>query len=95
MSILTSNETSELTSVRTSVSPWALMAVACVLVGFSGGVRFWRDQQFQAIARESSVCPFPLEDLNRSMDTWHSDKIMDGKLDPEIARLAGSSDHIV
>ena len=95
MSILTSNETSERASVRSSVSPWALMAVACVLVGVSGGVRFWRDYQFQAIARESSVCPFPLEDLNRSMGTWHSDKNMDGKLDPEIARVAGSSDHIV
>ena len=95
MSSLTTNETSELDSVRTSASPWALMAVTCVLVGISGGVRFWRDLQFQTRAKESSVCPFALKDLNRSLGTWQSDEKMDGKLAPEIARIAGSSDHIV
>ncbi len=95
MSGLTTNETSEPDRVRAAASPWALMAVSCVLVGISGGVRFWRDLQFQTIARESSVCPFPLEDLNRSLGTWRSDPKMDDELPPEIARIAGSSDHIV
>jgi Protein of unknown function (DUF3485) len=95
MSIVATNETAELDSVRTSVSPWALMAVTCVLVGISGGVRFWRDLRFQSMDRESSVCPFSLKDLNRSLGTWQSDEKMDGKLAPEIARIAGSSDHIV
>ncbi len=94
MSIHTANEASE-ARVRSSVSPWALMAVTCVLVGVSGGVRFWRDQQFQSIAKESSVCPFPLRDLSRSLGTWQSDEKMDGKLAPEIARVAGSSDYVV
>ena len=72
-----------------------LMAVTCVLVGMSGGFRFWRDLQFQTAAKESAVCPFPLDDLSRSLGTWRSDEKLDGKLAPEIARIAGSTDHAV
>jgi len=66
-----------------------------MLLGISGGVRFWRDRQFSTLAQENATCPFPLEDLPRDLKDWTADKGSDGRLDPEIARIAGSSDHII
>jgi hypothetical protein len=82
-------------SSKASVSPWALMAVTCILLGISGGVRFWRDLKFSMLAEESRACPFPLKDLPKSMGHWHAIDGSDSQLDPEIARIAGSSDHII
>jgi hypothetical protein len=109
MSILTKNVTTGLASplkgsstgdikqgsTKASVSPWALMAVTCILLGISGGVRFWRDLKFKTLAQESTTCPFPLKDLPRSLGSWHSVEGSDKELDPEIARIAGSSDHVI
>jgi hypothetical protein len=110
MSILTKNATTRLasplnesptgdmkqpSSKKASVSPWALMVVTCILLGISGGVRFWRDLKYRALAQESTACPFPLEDLPRSMGSWHAVEGSDSKLDPEIAQIAGSSGHII
>jgi hypothetical protein len=109
MSILTKNVTLGLASPmnesptgemkqlgsNASISPWALMAVTCILLGISGGVRFWRDLKYRTLAQESTVCPFPLKDLPNSMGSWHAVEGSDGKLDPDIARLAGSTDHII
>jgi Protein of unknown function (DUF3485) len=82
-------------SSRASVSPWALMAVTCMLLGISGGVRYWRELKFSTLAQESATCPFPLEDLPRDFKDWTSVKENDSQLDPQIARIAGSSDHII
>jgi hypothetical protein len=71
------------------------MAVACVLLGISGGIRFWREWQFQALAKGSAACPFPLDDLPRSLGSWRSNPGSDGQLDPEVAQLAGSSKNII
>jgi hypothetical protein len=80
---------------RTSISPWALMAITCMLLGISGGVRFWRDLQFKTLAEENATCPFPLADLPRDFKDWSVVEGSDSHLDPEIARIAGSSDHIM
>jgi hypothetical protein len=79
---------------KISVSPWALMMLTCILLGISGGVRFWRDLQFKTLAQESTTSPFPLKELPKSIGSWHAVEGSDRELDPEIARLAGSSDHI-
>jgi hypothetical protein len=71
------------------------MVITCVLLGMSGGFRFWRDLQFQTIEQEGSTCPFPLSELPNVLGNW---KVLEGsetQLDPEIARIAGSSDHVV
>jgi hypothetical protein len=47
------------------------------------------------LAQENATCPFPLEDLPRDLKDWTSVKELDSRLDPEIARIAGSSDHII
>jgi hypothetical protein len=109
MSILTENVTTGLTSplnespvgdtkqrgFKVTVSPWALMAVTCILLGISGGIRFWRDLKFKTLAQENTACPFPLKELPRSIAGWHAVEGSDKMLDPEIARIAGSSDHFI
>ena len=71
------------------------MVVACLLLGISGGIRFWREQQFAALAAESGSPPFQLNELPRTLGDWRSEEGPDGQLDPQVARIAGSSDHIV
>ncbi len=80
---------------RATVSPVWWAAIACTLLLCSAGVRHWRDLQFAGLNRESETCPFPLNDLPRNLGNWNSSPEDDGKLDPEIADLAGSSDHII
>jgi Protein of unknown function (DUF3485) len=82
-------------TTKTLVSPWIWMVIACMLLGISGGIRFWRDRQFQSLAEESASCPFPLSEFPETLGTWHVIDGSDSQLDPEIARVAGSSDHII
>ena len=37
-------------TARVVVSPWTWMAVTCLILGISGGLRFWRERQFTALA---------------------------------------------
>jgi hypothetical protein len=71
------------------------MTLACLLLGISGGVRFWRDWQFAALAATIDRPPFNLAEIPRTMGDWVSRVDEDGQLDPEVAVLAGSSDYIV
>jgi hypothetical protein len=71
------------------------MVVTCLLLGISGGVRFWRDLKFSTLAKENTTSPFSLKELPRTLEDWYAPPELDSKLDPEIARLAGSSDHII
>jgi len=77
------------------VPPWTWMGLACLLLGISGGIRYWRERQFQTLATESANCPFPLNEFPKTMGTWHMVDASEVQLDPEIARIAGSSDHII
>jgi hypothetical protein len=76
-------------------SPWRWMVLTCLLLGISGGVRSYRDHQFAKLSSELKECPFPLADIGSSLGSWRTVENSDTKLDPEIARIAGSSDHIV
>jgi Protein of unknown function (DUF3485) len=75
--------------------PWTWMGLACLLLGISGGIRYWRERQFQTLVAESANCPFPLSAFPKTIGTWHVIDTSDAQLDPEIARIAGSSDHII
>src|SRR5262245_23821538 len=79
---------------KTAVSPRTWMIVTCLLLGISGGIRYWRDWQFQAMTDAGSACPFPLKDLPKSLGSWYC-KGSEAQLDPEVSRVAGSSDHII
>jgi len=71
------------------------MMVTCLLLGVSGGIRFWRDWQFQALAKQRGVSPFPLRDLPKNLGNWQWIEGSDSQLEPEVARTAGSSDNIL
>jgi hypothetical protein len=71
------------------------MAVTCLLLGISGGIRFCRDRQFRTQAAASASCPFLLNDLPKRLGSWRAIEGLDAQLDPEVARMAGSSDHLI
>jgi hypothetical protein len=76
-------------------SPWVWMMVACVLLGASGGVRAWQDHRFATVQETVMVSPFPLKDLPQILGDWHAVEGSDASLDPRVARIAGSSDHLI
>jgi hypothetical protein len=80
---------------RAVMSPWKWLAVTCLLLGVAGGLRFWREQQFAALAARSETCPFPLAQLPRVMGPWRAAEGSEVQLDPELVLVAGASDHIV
>lgn len=71
------------------------ITMACVLLGLSGAVRHWRSLQFLAIENQSKESPFPLKEVPHVLGTWRSVEGAEATLDPEIARIAGSSDHVI
>jgi hypothetical protein len=71
------------------------MVITCLLLGISGGIRFWRDWQFRLRAEQGAICPFPLNELPKTLGTWQCLEGSEAQLEPEIAQTAGSSDNIV
>jgi hypothetical protein len=69
------------------------MVVTCLLLGISGGIRYWRDWQFQALADAGAICPFPLSDLPKSLGSWQEVVGSQSQLDPEVAQIAGTPDN--
>ena len=61
----------------------------------SGGIRYLRDWQFQSLNKESEKPPFPLKEFPKTLGDWHEVEGTEITLDPQIARIAGSSDHLV
>jgi hypothetical protein len=82
---------------RASRSPWAWMTAACVLLGASGGVRAWQDYRFATVLGETEAPPFRLTDLPKTLgnDQWRALDGDEHALDPEVARIAGSSDSVI
>jgi len=74
---------------------WRLVAVVCLLLGVSGAVRYWRDLQFLQLENQSKSAPFPLKELPMVVGSWRALEGVEATLDPEVARIAGSSDHIL
>jgi Protein of unknown function (DUF3485) len=81
--------------VKAEMSPWKWAAITCLILSISGGIRFGRDLQFRGYAEQSKKCPFPLSDLPKVLGTWTAVPNSDAHLDPEIARIAGSSDYVI
>jgi len=78
-----------------AASPWRWATVTCVLLAISGGVRTWRDWGFDTLSRASESCPFPLSNIPTVLGTWRAIEGSEKHLDAEIARIAGSSDHVI
>jgi hypothetical protein len=71
------------------------MTLACLLLGASGGVRAWQDYRFATVQNHVAVSPFPLKDLPQTLGEWQTVEGSETSLEPEIARIAGSSDHVI
>jgi hypothetical protein len=69
------------------------MIVTCLLLGVSGGIRFWREWQFQALTKQGAICPFPLRDLPTSLGNWQWIEGSESQLEREVAETAGSKDN--
>lgn len=71
------------------------MVMVCAMLGLSGAVRYWRDLQFQSIQHQSKISPFPLKEIPNVLGSWRVLEGTETVLDPEVARVAGSTDHVM
>jgi Protein of unknown function (DUF3485) len=87
------NEFSRLLAAAKSNRQWIIMV--CILLGASGAIRHWRSLQFLSIENQSRNSPFPLKDIPNILGTWRALEGAETTLDPEIAKIAGSTDHVI
>jgi len=71
------------------------MALACVLLGASGGVRWWQDHRFATKQSRVEISPFPLKELPQTFGDWQMREGSEKSLDPEVAQVAGCTDHVI
>ncbi len=71
------------------------MGLACALLLCSGAVRFWEDRHFQSIQIQSSIPLFALKSFDETIGRWHAKENTESALDPQIARIAGSTDSLI
>jgi hypothetical protein len=91
----TATMTGEARPSRAAWPTWIGVALVFVLLGISGGIRHWRDRQFRSLTEESKKPPFSLKELPPVLGSWHAVEGSDATLDPQIARIAGSSEHLI
>jgi hypothetical protein len=87
------SELSKLLAVAKSNGRW--IVIVCVLLGLSGTVRHWRSLQFLTLENQSKESPFPLKEIPYVLGTWRAAEGAEATLDPEIARIASSTDHVI
>jgi hypothetical protein len=73
---------------------WMWTLLVCVVLGVSGGLRYLRDWQFQSLNKEKEKPPFPLKEFPKTLGDWR-DKGTEITLDPQVARITGSTDHLI
>jgi Protein of unknown function (DUF3485) len=73
---------------------WRWIALICMLLVISGAIRYWRDWHFQSLSRGSEML-FPLNEFPKVLGSWHVEEGSEERLEPEIARIAGASDHLI
>ena len=88
------DELSELTKPPAKLG-WRWIGLICMLLVISGTIRYWRDWQFQSLSRESEMPPFPLNEFPKELGSWRVFKGSEATLEPDIARIAGASDHLI
>ena len=51
---------------------WRWLIMICMLLGISGGIRYWRDWQFDTLSKESEALPFALGEIPNALGDWHA-----------------------
>jgi EpsI family protein len=70
---------------------WVRVALVCALLAASGGIRWWQMRRVHASLERGKQSPFPLHELPLTLGSWQG---QDARLDPQIARMTGSTDHL-
>src|SRR4051794_39321881 len=70
---------------------WGPVALACVLLVGSGGLRLREARRVEAYLRQGRLSPVPLAGVPLELGPWRG---RPEPLDPQIARLTGQTDHI-
>jgi hypothetical protein len=70
---------------------WARVVLGCALLAGSGALRYWQQARIEKGLKDGKVSPVPLEGLPKTLGDWEG---RDEELDPQIARLTGSTDHV-
>lgn len=78
---------------RPASSPraWARVALACLILAASGGIRWWQSLRVETFLRDARTAPFPLKDLPMDVGSWKGEV---ASLDPEIVKATGATDLI-
>jgi hypothetical protein len=71
------------------------MAAACGLLLTSGLVTSWQDRRFAAVQVKAVAEMFPLKELPAQFGSWRVVEGGETALDPEVSRVAGSTDSLV
>lgn len=74
---------------------WRWVALICILLGISGGIRYWRDWEFHSLSKVSEVPPFILGEIPNTLGDWSVVEGSESTLEPDIARIAGATDHLI
>lgn len=69
--------------------------LACFFLGVSGFARQRQDRTIAEIAVAAEPCPFPLGELPLAFEGWRALEGEEQRLDPQVARIAGSTDHLI
>lgn len=70
---------------------WFRLALACVVVAASGGVRLWQAGKVDAALEAGRQSPFPLEQIPTTLKSWKGETT---EMDEKIVRATGSTDRI-
>ena len=77
------------------VRPIVWATWACLALGLSGLVRTLQDSRLADASQLSDAAPFPLKELPLEVQGWTYRRDVDESLDPRIAAVVGSKDHLV
>jgi hypothetical protein len=70
---------------------WVRVALACVVLAASGGIRAWQVRRIQGVLRDERTAPFPLAQVPLTLGDWRGEPTT---IDPKIARGTGATDLI-
>jgi hypothetical protein len=71
------------------------MGLVCAVLLSSGAVRFWEDRRFRSLQVQTVNPLFPLKSFDETVGRWQTRESAESALDPQIARIAGSSDSLI
>lgn len=76
---------------KLSSGTWVRLALACLILVASGGVRLWQSKRVDAALQIGRQSPFSLDQIPESLMSW---KGQPTEMDEQIVRATGSTDRL-